>query len=95
MRRDEKLNALAGIASISAVVAMVLILSNLPVISSLITSIATQLPAPAASVDETIGELAKVNVQPPSMLEGIALLAIAGFVALSISSTVAVSKIVR
>lgn len=93
MRKDDKLQLLAGIAAISAVIAMVLILSNLFVIMPLVSEFVNQLPASAATMEDLIGQLSNVKVHIPNGIDRIALLAITGFMVLSITSTVAVSKI--
>ena len=93
MRKDDKLQLLAGIAAISAVIAMVLILSNLFVLIPLVSEFVNQLPASAASIEDIIGQLSNVKIHFPNGIDRIALLAITGFMVLSITSTVAVSKI--
>lgn len=93
MRKDDKLQLLAGIAAISAVIAMVLILSNLSVIIPLLSEFVNQLPSSAATIEDLLGQLSNVKVHAPSGIDRIALLAITGFMVLSITSTVAVSKI--
>ena len=93
MRKNDQLQLLAGVAAVSAVIAMVLILSSLPVLIPLLSEFIGQLPASAASAEDIVGQLAEVKVHTPNIIDAIALLAIAGFMVLSISSTVAVSKI--
>lgn len=93
MRKADKLQLLAGIAAVSAVIAMVLILSSLPVIVPLLSEFISQLPASAVSAEEIIGRLAQIRVATPNVIDLFALLAIAGFMFLSITTTVAVSKI--
>ncbi|HEV8386700.1 MAG TPA: hypothetical protein VGQ03_03670 [Nitrososphaera sp.] len=93
MRKDDKLQLLAGIAAISAVIAMVLILSNLFVIIPLVSEFVNQLPASAATIEDLLGQLSNVKVHVPNGIDRIALIAITGFMVLSITSTVAVSKI--
>jgi uncharacterized protein YybS (DUF2232 family) len=93
MRKDDKLQLLAGIAAISAVIAMVLILSNLFVIIPLLSEVINQLPSSAATIEDLLGQLSNVKVHVPNGIDRIALLAITGFMVLSITSTVAVSKI--
>ena len=95
MRNEEKVNALAGIAAISAVVAMVLILLNLPVVTSLASSLVSQVPAPPTSFDDLAGQLAQLRMQQPNAVDSVALLGIAAFLVISISSSVAVSRIAR
>jgi len=93
MRKDDKLQLLAGIAAISAVIAMVLILSNLFLIIPLVSKFINQLPASAATLEDLLGQLSNVKVHVPNGIDRIALIAITGFMVLSITSTVAVSKI--
>jgi uncharacterized protein YybS (DUF2232 family) len=93
MRKDDKLQLLAGIAAISAVIAMVLILSNLFLIIPLVSEFINQLPASAATLEDLLGQLSNVKVHVPNGIDRIALIAITGFMVLSITSTVAVSKI--
>ena len=93
MRKDDKLQLLAGVAAVSAVIAMVLILSNLFIIIPLLTEFIGQMPVSAASMDDIIGQLARVNVQAPNGIDLVALLATASFLIISISSTAAVSKL--
>ena len=95
MRNEEKVNALAGIAAISAVVAMVLILLNLSVVMPLVSSLVTQIPAPPTSFDDLTGQLAQLRIQQPSAVDSVALLGIAVFLVISVSSSVAVSRIAR
>jgi hypothetical protein len=95
MRNEEKVNALAGIAAISAVVAMVLILLNLSVVMPLASSLASQVPAQPTSFDDLAGQLAQLRVQRPSAVDSVALLGIAAFIVISISSTAAVTKLAR
>jgi hypothetical protein len=96
MRNEEKVNALAGIAATSAVVAMVLILLNLSVVMPLASSLASQVPpATPTSLDDLMGWIAQVRIQQPSAIDSVALLGIAAFLVISIASTAAVSKIAR
>jgi hypothetical protein len=95
MRNEEKVNALAGIAATSAVVAMVLILLNLSVVMPLASSLASQVPAAPTSLDDLMGWIAQVRIQQPSAIDSVALVGIAAFLVISITSTVAVSKIAR
>jgi hypothetical protein len=94
-KSPDKLNALAGIAAVSAVIAMVLILSNLPILTLISSDFASQMPAWSGSFDNLLAQLIQFRVPLPSMVDAIALVAIAGFVALSVTSTVAASKLTR
>jgi hypothetical protein len=95
MGKTEKVNALAGVAAISAVVAMVLTLSYLSVIMALASAIASQIPTSIESVDDLVSKLVQLRVQPPGVIEAIALLGVVGFIAVSISATVALSKALK
>jgi hypothetical protein len=95
MRNEEKVNALAGVAAISAVVAMVLILLNLSLVIPLVSSLASQVPAPPNNFDDLAGQLTRLQIQQPNAMESVALLGIASFLVLSLTSTVAVSRIAR
>ena len=93
MRKDDKVQLLAGMAAVSAVIAMVLILSNLSVLVPILSDFNSQLPASATSTEDAIEQLTRVKVPTLNLIDALALMAITGFTVLSISSTVAVSKI--
>jgi hypothetical protein len=95
VRNSERLNAVAGIAAVSAVIAMILILSNLAVLEPLVSEIVRQLPAWEGNPDQLFNQLARIRVQIPDMYEVAALVAIAAFLTLSLTSTYAASKIAR
>ena len=95
MRNEEKVNALAGVAATSAVVAMILILLNLSVLVPLASSLASQFPAMPSSFDELAMHLTQLRIQQPSATDSVSLLGIASFLVISITSTAAVSRIAR
>lgn len=94
-KNSDKLNAFAGIAAVSAVIAMVLVLSNLFVIVPLASDFISQIPAWTGNVEDLFRELTQIDVRLQSVNEGMALLAIGGLMTLSITSTVAAAKIAR
>ncbi len=94
-KSDDKINAIAGIAALSALVAMLLTLSNLGVILPLVSSFIVEITPESLQADEIVQQLAEVRVPLPDTGAGIMIGAIGGFIAISITSTVTAAKIRR
>lgn len=93
-RSHDKVNAMCGLAAISALVAALLIVSNSDLVLKLLSSFVIEMP-PGFGVQDIIQQLAQIKVTLPNSAERSVIFAIAGFLAISITSTVAAAKIRR
>ncbi|HKU48391.1 MAG TPA: hypothetical protein VJP79_00450 [Nitrososphaera sp.] len=94
-RNADKLNAIAGVAALSALVAALLIVSNMEQVKFTLSSIASQMPAWTSQPNEIVQQLVQIRVQFASMSESLTVYTIGGLVGLSITTTVAAAKIYR
>ena len=92
MRKEDKLHAFTGVAGVSALIAMILILSNLSVVVQMLSALAVQMPTSAASFEDIAEQIFQIRVDVPSAIDIVVLSAIAGLVFLAIASAAAASR---
>lgn len=94
-RNSDKVNAIAGVAALSALIAAILIVSNLEIISSLLNSLASQMPLWTERPEDILQQLLQIRLPLPDIVEGLTIYVVMGLLVLSIGSTLAAAKIRR
>lgn len=92
---DDKINAVCGVAAVTALVATLLIISSLNLLLTFASAFVIDLPLDVTRVGDIVQQLLQIKVPVPDATEALVLSAIAGFAAISITTTVAAVKISR
>ena len=90
---DDKINAVCGIAAVTALVATLLIISSLNLLVTFASAFVINVPLHVTRADDMIQQLLRIKIPVPDTTEGLVLSAIAGFAAIAITTTVAAVKI--
>ena len=94
-RSSDKVNAIAGVAALSALIAALLTVSNLDATISFFSVFASQMPSWTGRAEDILPQLSQINIPLPNIAEGLNVYLIMGLVTVSISSTLAAAKIRR
>ena len=94
-RNSDRVNAIAGVAALSALIAALIIVSNLDAMTSLFSVFAIQMPSWTGRVEDILPQLLQINVPLPDIAEGLSVYVTMGLVTLSIGSAFAAAKIRR
>lgn len=95
VKNSDKVNAVAGVAALSGLTAAILIVSDLDAISSLLYTIAGQLPSWTGRPEDIFPQLSQVNLTFPGIVEGLNIYAIMGLLGLSVGLTTVAARIQR
>jgi hypothetical protein len=95
VRNSDKVNAVAGVAALSGLIAAILIVSDLDAISSLLYTLADQLPSWTGRPEDILPQLSQVSLPLPDIIEGLNIYAIMGLLVLSVGLTTAAARMRR